>query len=112
MKISGEATTINMTKVPQQSVEEDAVAEYACEADTVYLDPTAVLWFVNGLFVNKSDLHSDKNYISPIHYRTQMNKSTLELTVQREMNNKEVKCVLRNDGTKQSTHKLNVMCKY
>ena len=101
-----------MTKVPQQPFEEGDVAEYSCETDSAYIDPTAVLWFVDGVPVNTNDKHTDKNYLSALHYQTQINKSTLIITAKREMNKKEVKCVLRNDRTKLNTHKLNVVCKY
>ena len=101
-----------MTKVPQEPFEEGDVVEYSCETDSAYIDPTAVLWFVDDVLVNTDDIPTEKNYLSIVHYQTQMNKSTLILTAKREMNNKEVKCVLRNDGTKLNTHKLNVVCKY
>ena len=101
-----------MTKVPQQPVEEGTVVEYSCETDSAYNDPTDVLWFVDGVPVNTNNTLADKKYLSALHYQTQMNKSSLILIAKREMNNKEVKCVLMNDTTKLSTHKLNVICKY
>ena len=108
MIISVEATTIEMTKVPQGAVEEGIEAQYECETDSAYPDPPSVLWYVddNPVSVNVVSNPSSGSY------HGQKTRSTLRLTTERGMNMKEVKCVLDNDDTKLDQLKLNVTCKY
>ena len=101
-----------MTKVPKQPSEEGLMVEYVCETKyPCYTDPPAVLWFVGNKSINASDVYTKENYTSPLTY-TVMTKSTVRLIMERKMNNKKVKCALRNDSSKLSEHKLNVICKY
>ena len=110
--ISANATTINMTTVPNRYVEEGLVVEYVCETDYAYCtDPPVVLWFVGDDSVNASSVHLNDTDSLWGNYR-QMTISTMTLMAKRMLNNKQVKCVLSNDDTKLSEHNLNIKCKY
>ena len=110
--ISANATAINMTKVPNEYVEEGLVVEYVCETDYAYCtDPPVVLWFVGDDSVNATNVHPNDTDSFWRNYR-QMTESTMTLTANRTLNNKQVKCVLSNDDTKMSEHNLNIKCKY
>ena len=108
--IPAEATTINMTKVPQLPVEEDAIVEYVCETGYAEKHPD-VQWFLDDVACGVPDVQTEADYSSPGEIRW-MTKSTLRLTIERNMNNKKVKCVLMNDHTILNEHNLNVICKF
>ena len=110
--ISVEATTIEMTKVPQVAIEEKNEAQYECETSSAYPEPPSVLWYVDDDPVGVNDEHTVENNPSSGDHHGQKTKSTLRLTTNREMNMKKVKCVLENDDTKFNEHSLNVTCKY
>ena len=110
MVISAEATAINMTNLPKLPVEEGSEVQYACETDYAYPDPPFVQWFVNDEAV-LHNIHTKEYHASPGDKRM-MTKSTIRLVTKRDMNNKQVKCVLKNDDTILDKHCLNVMCKY
>ena len=108
--IAAYAPTINMTKIPLD-VKEGSVVDYVCETDYAFADPP-VLWFMDDEPVDANYVHTEEHYSSPVAYHGQMTKSTLTLKIKRDMNNKTVKCVLRNSSTNLSKHVLNVMCKH
>ena len=110
MMISDEATTICMTKFPKLAVDEGAEAEYICETDFAYPDAPVVLWSMNDVPMAEHDVHTE-NFSSPSVYHGKMTRSVLRFKAKREMNNKNVTCVLGNDGTKLSEHNLHVKCK-
>ena len=110
--VSAEATTLNMTKAPPQSVKEGSVVEFICETGFAYPDPPAVQWFVDDVPIDRKSGYTEENCQLLGNYNVQMTKSILKLTTKREMNDKEVKCMLVNDDTKLIKHSLNVMCKY
>ena len=112
MIISAEAATINMTKVPQLSVKEGSVVAFMCETGFAYPNPPAVRWFVDDVPIDRKGGYTEENNQLFGNYNIQMTKSTLNFSTKREMNDKEVKCVLVNDDTKLIKHSLNVMCKY
>ena len=99
-----------MTKVPKVAVEEESEVEYICETDSAYPNPPAVLWFIENVRVSEHDVHT-KNFSSTTDYHGQMTRSILRFKAKREMNKKNVKCVLGNDSTKLNEHNLNVICK-
>ena len=99
-----------MTTIPLD-VKEGSVLDYVCETDYAYPDPP-VLWFMDDEPVDANYVHTEEHYLSPVTCHEQMTKSILTLKIKRHMNNKTVKCVLRNSSTKLSKHVLNVMCKY
>ena len=102
-----ENPAINMIKVPPLPVEEYSVVEYVCKTHYSYHYPPAVQWFLD----NKLLLHgvNDENYTSP--EESHMSNSTLRIRVKRQMNNKNIKCALKDDYTILATHNLNVKCK-
>ena len=100
-----------MIKMPQLLVDEGSVAEYMCETDSAYPNPAAVLWYLDDEPVDGREIHTDDRYPSHNGDRP-MILSTLRLTAKREMNNRIVKCVLRNNSTKCHEHRLHVMCEY
>ena len=104
------ASTINMTKIPP-AAEEGSAVEYVCETDYAYPEVPDVLWFVDANEVNYT-LVTEVNYRLPGSYHGQMTKSSLRLAVKREMNNRTVKCVLKNNRTKYNKHNLSVTCRY
>ena len=108
--ISDNPTTICMTKFPELPVEEGAEVDYICETDSGYPDPPVVLWFVNDMPAVEHDVHIE-NFLSPSDCHGQMTRSILRFKAKREMNNKNVKCVLGNDSKKLYEHDLNVTCK-
>ena len=109
--ISVNSTAINMTKFPEQSVEEGSVAQYACETNYAHCtDSSAILWFVGDTSMNATDVHIKVNYSSWTY--KEMTKSTMTVTTDRKFNNKQVKCVLGNDDKIFNEHNLNVTCKY
>ena len=110
--ISENATKINMTRFAQQGIEEESEAEYVCETDCAYPGPPIVLWYVADEPVNINHGHIMNNTLSCGDYNGQKTESTLQLTTKREMNKKNIKCVLENDDTKFSEHNLDIMCKY
>ena len=109
--ISVEGTAIKMIKMPQVLVEEGSVAEYVCETDSTYTNHAAVLWFLDDEPVDRTEIHTDDSYPSPGGDR-HMIHSTVRLTAKRDMNNRIVKCVLRNNSTKFHVHNLKIMCEY
>ena len=111
MMVSANATTINMTRVSHQAIEEGSVAEYVCKTGCAYPGPV-VLWYMDDKPVDIHDGFDIKNIITCEDYNGQKTKSVLQLTTKREMNNKKVKCALENDDSKFSEHNLNITCKY
>ena len=109
--ISVEATTIDMTNVPQLAVEEGSLAEYICVTGSSYPQPPTVLWFFNGMIANANDELTVNNHL-PGEYQGVKTKNILRFTAKRAMNMKKVKCVLENDDTKFNQHNLNVACKF
>ena len=110
MTISVEATIINMTVVPKRLIEEDSVVEYVCQTGYAYPDAPVVEWFMDYNLL-ADNVHTERNNTSPGN-ELLMTKSTLILTTKRTMNNRTVKCALKNDDTKFNEHNLNVICKY
>ena len=103
---SAKASTISMTDIPELPVEEGSVVEYVCVTDYAYCsEPPSVMWLVGGESVNASD-------IKTVVHRGNITKSTVTLLIQRKLNSKQVKCILKNDDTKWNEHNLNVTCKY
>ena len=97
-----------MTKMPQMAVKEGSVAEYECKTNYSFPNPPIILWFIDNKPVDASGF--DHSLSSDI--QGNMTMSMLNLTAEREMNNKTVKCVLQNNNTIMSQHKLEVLCKY
>ena len=112
MTILDEPIKINMMKVPPVTVEEGSVADYMCETNSFNHDTNPILWFVDDIPVDEHDTHTEVNYSSPGDYYGQMTNSTLRLTAKREMNNRLVKCVLKDNIANLISHNLNVTCEY
>ena len=112
MMISAYAKEINMTKFPKQSVEEGSVAEYVCKTNYASCtDSPTLLWFVDDESVNASFVYTKETSNSSWTYR-EMTQSTMTLSADRKLNNKQVKCILGNNDTQFQKHNLNVTCKY
>ena len=112
MMISGNATKIGMTGFAQKGIEEGSKAEYVCETDCASTGPPIVLWYVADKPVNINHEQIMNKSLPCGDYNGQKTKSTLQLTIKREMNNKNVKCALENDDTKLSDNSLDITCKY
>ena len=106
-----ESTAINMKEIPSV-VEEGSVAEYVCVRNYTYPDPATVLWFVDDVRVDVNYVPTEDNYSSTADFYEWVTKSTLRLNITRTMNNKTVKCVLKNSSILLNEHNMNVMCKY
>ena len=100
-----------MTKIPLD-VKEGSVVDYVCETDYAYPAPPPVLWFVDDEPVDANYVQAEEDDTLPVAYHGQMTRSILTLKIKKDMNNKTIKCVLRNYSTKLSKHILNVVCKY
>ena len=111
MIISVEATTIEMIKRPQLSVE-GKVAQYMCETDSAHPHSPSVLWYMDDTLVGVNDKYTIVDNTSLGENHGKKTDSTLRFTIKREMNMKKVTCVLGNDDKKMREHTLNVKCKY
>ena len=110
--ISADTEGINMTSYPQVAIEECSVAEYVCVIDSAFPKAPVVLWYIGDSPVDIKYGYYIDNNVTTTANNGKKTISTLQLTAQREMNNKRVKCVLKNDQTKSDGCILRVTCKY